>query len=139
MSFLKNVFKIVAVALWVTVPLFAQDSTTVEQSANSEVNSEIALRDSLMAVQDSSCSVEKQSLRQSLELEQAKSVNWEQSYNTMKKDNELCAKALSVSLGVQEKKKEKEEEEKEISAMATGSSFFGGLGLGLLIMWLIMK
>lgn len=61
-----------------------------------------------MAVADSSCSVEKDSLRAVLNSEQAKTKNWEQSYETMKKNNETCARALSVSIEANEKSKEKE-------------------------------
>lgn len=78
------------------------------QKTCGEFKSEIAHRDSLMAVADSSCSVEKDSLRAALNSEQAKTKNWEQSYETMKKNNETCARALSVSIEANEKSKEKE-------------------------------
>jgi F0F1-type ATP synthase assembly protein I len=42
-------------------------------------------------------------------------------------------------MGVNEKKQEKEQEDRRAAAMATSSSFLGGVGIGLLIMWLIMK
>ncbi len=101
-----------------------------------EMKAEISIRDSVMAVHDSSCSMEKDSLRKMIETEQAKSANWEQSYNMVKSENDVCARALGVTISAAEKKKE---EEQQSSAMAAGSSFFGGVGLGLLIMWLIMK
>lgn len=78
------------------------------QKTCGEFKSEIAHRDSLMAVADSSCSVEKDSLRATLNSELAKTKNWEQSYETMKKNNETCARALSVSIEANEKSKEKE-------------------------------
>ena len=59
-----------------------------------ELVAEIAVRDSVMAVHDSACTVEKQSLRSDLEVEKAKCENWEQSYNTLKKNNETCAKEI---------------------------------------------
>lgn len=107
------------------------------QEICSEFKSELAHRDSLMAVADSSCSVEKDSLRAALNSEKAKGENWEKSYETMKKSNETCAKALSVSIGVSEKSKEKRDEERREAAMMSGSAFLGGLGLGMLLFWLI--
>jgi len=103
------------------------------------LNAEIALRDSIMGARDSSCSVEKQSLRNSLELEQAKCENWEQSYNTIKKNNEVCAQALSVSLGVSEKKKEEVEDERRKASTMTTTSFLGGIAVGMLLFWLIFE
>lgn len=115
--------------------------TSVEMSAPQETcgesKSEIAHRDSLMAVADSSCSVEKDSLRAALNSEQAKTKNWEQSYETMKKSNETCARALSVSIEANEKSKEKEKQSKSQAAMMTSSSFMGGLAVGMLLFWLI--
>ena len=107
------------------------------QETCGEFKSEIAHRDSLMAVADSSCSVEKDSLRAALNSEQAKTKNWEQSYETMKKSNETCARALSVSIEANEKSKEKEKQSKSQAAMTTSSSFFGGIALGMLLFWLI--
>ena len=63
-----------------------------------ELVAELAVRDSVMAIHDSVCIVEKKALRSDLEIERAKCENWEQSYNTLKKNNETCAKALSVAV-----------------------------------------
>ena len=104
-----------------------------------ELKQEIAVRDSVMQVQGDACTVEKDSLRAVIETEKAKSENWEKSYNTIKKDNETCAQMLSTSIGVNENKKEKEEQDRRSAAMAASTSFFGGVSLGLLVMWLIMK
>ena len=110
-----------------------------------ELVTEIAVRDSVMAVHDSACTVEKQSLRSDLEVEKAKCENWEQSYNTLKKNNETCAKALSVAVQAtqeqmeQQKAKEKADKEKEnMDRMMTGASMAASFGLGMLIMWLIL-
>jgi len=110
-----------------------------------ELVAEIAVRDSVMAVHDSACTVEKQSLRSDLEVEKAKCENWEQSYNTLKKNNETCAKALSVAVQAtqeqmeQQKAKEKADKEKEnTDRMMTGASMAASFGLGMLIMWLIL-
>ena len=135
---------VAAFATPATVPAesaVAPADTTAEMSAPqetcSEFKSELAHRDSLMAIADSSCSVEKDSLRAALNSEKAKGENWEKSYETMKKSNETCAKALSVSIGVSENSKEKRDEERREAAMMSGSAFLGGLGLGMLLFWLI--
>lgn len=121
----------------VAVPADSAAEISAPQETCSEFKSELAHRDSLMAVADSSCSVEKDSLRAALTSEKAKGENWEQSYETMKKSNETCAKALSVSIGVSENSKEKRDEERREAAMMSGSAFLGGLGLGMLLFWLI--
>ena len=115
------------------------------ESAEAELVAELAVRDSVMALRDSACTVEKQSLRSDLEIEKAKCENWEQSYNTLKKNNETCAKALSVAIEASqeqtEKQKAKEEAEKEKEGsdrMMTGASMAASFGLGMLIMWLII-
>lgn len=110
-----------------------------EPSAEAELKQELAVRDSVMQEQGNACSVEKDSLRSVIETEKAKSENWEKSYNVIKKDNETCAQMLSTSIGVHENQKEKVEEDRRAAAMATSTSFLGGLGIGLLIMWFIMK
>lgn len=140
---MKNFVKIVFVSLALCASTALADepvaATTAAPSTEAALQQEIAVRDSAMQVQDNACSMEKDSLRAVIETEKAKSDNWEKSYNTVKKDNEVCAQMLSTSIGVNEKKKEKEEEDRRSAAMATSSSFLGGLGVGLLVMWLIMK
>ena len=105
----------------------------------------LAVRDSVMALRDSACTVEKKSLRSDLEIERAKCENWEQSYNTLKKNNETCAKALAVAVEASqeqaEKQKAKDEKAKEDSrndTMMRSASMLGSFGLGMLIMWLIL-
>lgn len=116
-------------------PAVASQTSTAE----TELKQELAVRDSVMQVQGDACTLEKDSLRSVIESEKAKSENWEKSYNTVKKDNETCAQMLVTSIGVNEKKQEKEQDDRRAAAMATSSSFLGGVGIGLLIMWLIMK
>ena len=123
----------------------AEPSSNAAGTANAELVAELAVRDSVMAVRDSACTVEKQSLRSELEIEKVKCENWEQSYNTLKKNNETCAKALSVAIEASqeqtEKQKAKEEAEKEKEGsdrMMTGASMAASFGLGMLIMWLII-
>jgi hypothetical protein len=137
--------RILGILLIVVMAVFAEESATAQPVVNSsasvetELKQELAVRDSVMQVQGDACTMERDSLRAVIETEKAKSDNWEKSYNVVKKDNETCAQMLSTSLGVNENKKEKEEQERRSSAMAASSSFLGGVSLGLLIMWLIMK
>jgi F0F1-type ATP synthase assembly protein I len=114
-------------------------SASLAFADEAELKQEIAVRDSVMQEQGNACSVEKDSLRAVIETEKAKSENWEKSYNLVKKDNETCAQMLSTSIGVNESKQKKADEDNRAAAMAMSSSFMGGVGIGLLVMWLIMK
>lgn len=139
---MMRVAKILAISLMLCGSFAMAEDTVVPSqisTAETELKQELAVRDSIMQVQDNACAVEKDSLRAVIDTEKAKSENWEKSYNTVKKDNETCARMLSTSIEVNEKKKEKEDEEHRNAAMMTSSSFLGGIGIGLLIMWLIMK
>ena len=137
--------RILGILLIVVMAVFAEEPATAQPVVNSsasvetELKQELAVRDSVMQVQGDACTMEKDSLRAVIETEKAKSDNWEKSYNVVKKDNETCAQMLNTSLGVNENKKEKEDQERRSAAMAASSSFLGGISLGLLIMWLIMK
>lgn len=139
---MKRLIKILAISLVFcsTMALAEEPAVATQTSATeTELKQELAVRDSVMQVQGDACTLEKDSLRSVIETEKAKSENWEKSYNTIKKDNETCAQMLSTSISVNENKKEKEDNDRRAAAMATSSSFLGGVGIGLLIMWLIMK
>lgn len=140
-SFLAILFCSVAIAFAAedAQPADPVSTEAVGQIAVSEVQAELAMRDSVMQERDSLCAVEKDSLRKAVVVEEAKCANWEQSYQTMKQNNEVCAQALGIALEVNEKTKDKAEEERKKMTMMGGSSFLGGIGIGLLIMWLIMK
>ncbi len=144
-SVVRPFVMLLAVLAFAVAPVLAQNAKNGEalDSEKAELVAEIAVRDSVMALHDSACTVEKKSLRSDLEVERAKCENWEQSYNTLKKSNETCAKALSVALEAsqeQAQKDKKEKEEKESSDRAMASvSMLGSFGIGMLIMWLIMK
>jgi len=121
---------------------FAQESPVVEAAADpvvaaSVVREELAMRDSVMQIRDSLCKVEKDSLRSAIVVEQAKSTNWEQSYQVMKQNNEVCAKALGVAIEANEKNKDSAAEERKKAAVMGSSSFFGGVLVGALLFWLI--
>ena len=140
--------KILAVVFCVAALVFAvtpEPAPAAATPAPSEqvpvdvMQEELAMRDSVMQVRDSLCAVEKDSLRKAIVVEDAKCANWEQSYQTMKQNNEVCAQALGVAIDVNEKNKEKVDEEKRKAATMSSTSFMGGLAVGLLVMWLIMK
>ena len=123
----------------------ATGSAAENAAEKAELVAEIAVRDSVMALRDSACAVEKQSLRSDLEVEKAKCENWEQSYNTLKKNNETCAKALSVAMQASQEQAEKQKakdakakEDEKNSMMMQSASMLGSFGLGMLIMWLIL-
>ena len=111
--------------------------TTVEQVPVDVMQEELSVRDSVMQVRDSLCAVEKDSLRKAIVVEEAKCANWEQSYQTVKRDNEVCAQALGTTLEINEKNKEKVDDERKKAAMSNGMSFTSGLLLGALLFWLI--
>lgn len=117
----------------------AASEASAEQVPVDVMQEELAMRDSVMQIRDSLCAIEKDSLRKAVVVEEAKCANWEKSYQTMKQNNEVCAQALGVALDVNEKSKEKVDDEKRKAATMSGSSFLGGLGIGLLVMWLIMR
>lgn len=116
---------------------FAQENATPSSGdfvPAAEVAAELAMRDSVMTVHDAACKAETDSLRQAVETEQTKSANWEQSYNTVKQENSVCQKALRVTI---DSRTEKDGSTKKEAAMMSASSFLGGIGLGMLLFWLI--
>ena len=146
-SVVRSFVKLFAVAALAVSAVFAQNAKGAAQDAEkAELVAELAVRDSVMALRDSSCTVEKNSLRSELEVERAKCENWEQSYNTLKKNNETCAKALGVAMEASQEqaekieKQKKADEDKQASDRAMASmSMAASFGVGMLIMWLIMK
>ena len=156
-SVVHSFVKLLAVALFVSVfavsPALAKGpvkggavlAAITANATQAELVAELAVRDSVMALRDSACTVEKKSLRTELEVERAKCENWEQSYNTLKKNNETCAKALSVAMEAsqeqaekQKAKDEKAKDETQNDMMMRSASMIGSFGLGMLIMWLIL-
>ena len=145
-SVVRSFVKLFAVVALAVSPVLAQSAKGAAQDAEkAELVAELAVRDSVMALRDSACTVEKKSLRTELEVERAKCENWEQSYNTLKKNNETCAKALSVAMEAsqeqaekQKAKDEKAKDETQNDMMMRSASMIGSFGLGMLIMWLIL-
>ena len=126
--------------------LFAQEPVTENvseiQDSVAWLKQEIALRDSLMAVGDSACTAEKDSLRGALALSNAMGDSWKQSYETMRKDGEACARAQNVAMAEDEYQDDEEvssEKSEGFSTTAVASSFVGGLGIGMLLFWLIFE
>ena len=138
--------KFIAAILFFAAFAFAADADSAavsgapaEQVSAAEFREELALRDSVMQLRDSLCAVEKDSLRKSVVVEEAKCANWEQSYQVMKQNNEVCAKALSIAIEASEKDKDRADEERRKAAVMSSSSFMGGLLIGALLFWLIFE
>lgn len=142
-SFVKSLV-ILAFVTFASVPALAQENVAnagtnaVPDAEKAELVAELAVRDSVMALHDSACTVEKKSLRSDLEMERAKCENWEQSYNSLKKDNEICAKALRVAVQASQEKKEEAKEKDKSDVVLQSASMAASFGLGMLIMWLIL-
>lgn len=117
---------------------FAEDVQEPASPAISaaEMKAELDMRDSVMAARDNACKAESDSLRGAIAVEQAKSANWEQSYKTVMQDNNVCQQALRVSIDSQTEKKNERNPGKD-AAMMSGSAFLGGVGIGMLLFWLI--
>lgn len=142
----KKIFSLIA---FLAVFVFAaeispagMDSVQALPDQTKELLAEIALRDSLMAVRDSSCVAEKESLRSDMAMEKAMCQSWQQSYETMRKDGEACTQALRTAREeiengrAESEQKNADEEPASSSALKVSSSFLGGLGLGMLLFWL---
>ncbi len=136
----KKIFSLIA---FLAVFVFAaetspagMDSVQAMPDQTKELLAEIALRDSLMAVRDSSCVAEKESLRSDMAMEKAMCQSWQQSYETMRKDNESCAQALRTAKEENENKVNEAEKSNSSSVIVPTSTFLGGLGIGMLLFWL---
>lgn len=141
-SFVKSWALSVLIVLAFAGAANAAGNALERDAEKAELVAELAVRDSVMAIHDSVCIVEKKALRSDLEIERAKCENWEQSYNTLKKNNETCAKALSVAVQASqeqaEKQKAKEKEKEKSDVVMQSASMAASFGLGMLIMWLIL-
>lgn len=148
-SFVKSLaVSALFVSAFAVSPALAQGAKSAQSAVvaeKAELVAELAVRDSVMALHDSACTVEKKALRSDLELERAKCENWEQSYNTLKENNETCAKALSVAIQASQEQAEKQEakdkadkEKDKSDVMIQSASMAASFGLGMLIMWLIL-
>lgn len=123
--------------LFLCVAAFADDPVETVATVNpSEMQAELNVRDSVMAARENACKAETDSLRGAIAVEQAKSANWEQSYKTVMQDNNVCQQALRVSIDSQTEKKGERNPGKD-AAMMSGSAFLGGVGIGMLLFWLI--
>ena len=139
MKFIAAILFFAAFAFAADADSVAVSGAPVEQVSAAEFREELALRDSVMQLRDSLCAVEKDSLRKSVVVEEAKCANWEQSYQVMKQNNEVCAKALSIAIEASEKDKDRADEERRKAAVMSSSSFMGGLLIGALLFWLIFE
>ena len=132
-----GILKVLVFSLLISSVAFAQEETTPSEGMvpAAEVAAELSVRDSVMAARETACKATTDSLRSAVESEQAKSANWEQSYNTIKQDNSVCQQALRVTIDSQT---EKEKTSNNNAATMTLSSFLGGIALGMLLFWLIL-
>ena len=137
MKFIAAILFLAALAFAAGADSAAVSGAPAEQVSAAEFREELAIRDSVMQLRDSLCTVEKDSLRKSVVVEEAKCANWEQSYQVMKQNNEVCAKALGIAIEASEKDKDRADEERRKAAVMSSSSFMGGLLVGALLFWLI--
>lgn len=148
-SFVKSLaVSALLISAFAVSPVLAQGAKNAQSAIaaeNAELVAELAVRDSVMALHDSACTVEKKALRSDLELERAKCENWEQSYNALKENNETCAKALSAAVQASQEQAEKQEAKDEADkekgksdVVVQSASMAASFGLGMLIMWLIL-
>lgn len=100
-------------------------------------DSEIALRDSLLAAKDSINAADKQAMQTKLDVQEARCENWEKSYSTLETDFQTCSRMLRTSIETQEQKDKQLKETAKMNAMAQSTSFIGGVLIGLLIGWLV--
>ena len=100
----------------------------VDSVAKSEVQEELALRDSLLAVGDSIREAEQKLHQSELEVENARCENWEKSYSTLKQEYETCVKILRVNLTNGEAKQKQMRRMGTIDQMG---SWVGGILIGL--------
>ena len=128
---------LVFLSLLVASVAFAQEAAAPSDGMvpAADVAAELSVRDSVMAARENACKVETDSLRTAIESEQAKSANWEQSYNTVKQDNSVCQQALRVAI---DSRTNKDGSVKKEAAMMSASSFLGGVLMGMLLFWLIL-
>lgn len=134
MKILKNSAKSLCLVACLAAGAFADESVAVDSARTAELLEEIAIRDSVMALHDSSCAAEKDSLRFAMKMESSMCESWKQSYDTMKKNYGECNQALNASLNENEKNKDDVEETRQSSIKSNIASFAGGLGIGLLLL-----
>lgn len=135
MVFKSLVTFLAAIALVWSVS-FAEEPTFADSARTAELLEEISIRDSVMALHDSSCAAEKDSLRFAMKMESSMCESWKQSYETMRKDNESCAQALRTAKEENENKVNEAEKSNSSSVIVPTSTFLGGLGIGMLLFWL---
>lgn len=133
MVFKSLVTFLAAIALVWSVS-FAEEPTFADSARTAELLEEISIRDSVMALHDSSCAAEKDSLRFAMKMESSMCESWKQSYDTMKKNYGECNQALNASLNENEKSKDDVEEARQSSIKSNIASFASGLGIGLLLL-----
>lgn len=95
---------------------------------------ELALRDSLLAANDSARAAEKARYETDIEVQSARCENWEKSYATIENEYRLCTKALGVYVESTEKYKQESNKRDMVGPIG---SFVGGILIGVLIGWAV--
>lgn len=114
----------------------AENSVALPESGNqpADLQGELALRDSLLAANDSVRSAEKAQYETDIEVQNARCENWEKSYATMENEYRLCTKALGVYVESTEKYKKESNKRDMVGPIG---SFVGGILIGVLIGWAV--
>lgn len=102
----------------------------VDSIAKSEVQEELAIRDSLLALGDSLRAAEEKVHQTELEVQNARCENWEKSYSTLQQEYNTCTKILRVNLTNGEAK---QKEMQRMARIAQMGSWVGGIVIGLLV------
>lgn len=106
------------------------ENVKVDSVAKSEVQEELALRDSLLAVGDSIRAAEQKMHESEMEIQNARCENWEKSYSTLQQEYNTCTKILRVNLTNGEAK---QKEMQRMARIAQMGSWVGGIVIGLLL------
>lgn len=136
MKILMNFAKSLSLVACLTVCSLAEEPVALDSAKTAELLEEIAIRDSVMALHDSSCAAEKDSLRFAMKMESSMCESWKQSYDTMKKNYGECNQALRTAKEENENKINEAEKSNSSSVIVPTSTFLGGLGIGMLLFWL---
>lgn len=129
---------LILLLLWATV--FSVTEVQADSFSEPELSltleqQELQLKDSIIVAQDRFCRELESRYKDELYLEQEKSANWDSSFATIKKEYEVCSKALFIT---SESLLAKEAAVKESSASkaVVGAYFLGGVAVGAFLFYL---
>lgn len=110
------------------------ETASPEGENQAGLQGELALRDSLLAANDSARAAEKARYETDIEVQNARCENWEKSYATIENEYRLCTKALGVYVESTEKYKQESNKRDMVGPIG---SFVGGILIGVLIGWAV--